>query len=115
MINYGLKEKAGIFWNHYSVSSSGTKEFQKNRFSIICVEKEGEREGRQSKPGRMGKQEGRKEGNGRMKEQKKISSVRSPEKTLCSLMSFAYLFPRLFRGHDENTPESLEVLTKVVP
>lgn len=63
----------------------------------------------------MGKQEGRKEGNGGMKEEKEISSVWSAEKTLCSLMSFPYLFPRLFRGHDENPPEFLEVLTKVVP
>ena len=62
MMNYGLKEKAGLFWNHYSVPSAGTKEFQNGSFSIICVEAEGERrEGRESKPGRMGRQEGRKE------------------------------------------------------
>lgn len=62
MMNYGLKEKAGLFWNHYSVPSAGTKEFQNDSFSIICVEEERERrEGEESKPGRMGRQEGRKE------------------------------------------------------
>lgn len=59
MMNYGLKEKAGLFWNHYSVPSAGTKELQNDSFSIICVEEEGER--RESKPGRTGRQEGRKE------------------------------------------------------
>lgn len=60
MMNYGLKEKAGLFWNHYSVPFAGTKEFQNDSFSIICVERE-RREGRESKAGRMGRQEGGKE------------------------------------------------------
>lgn len=55
MMNYGLKEKAGLFWNHYSVPFARTKEFQNDSFSIICVEEEGE--GRESKLGRMGRQE----------------------------------------------------------
>lgn len=68
MMNYGLKEKAGLFWNRYSMPSAGTKEFQNDSFSIICIEEERERrEGRESKPGSMGK----KEGNEGMKEQKK--------------------------------------------
>lgn len=62
MMNYGLKEKAGLFWNHYSVPSAGTKEFHNGRFSIICLEEEGERrEERESNRERMTRQEARKE------------------------------------------------------
>lgn len=91
MMNYGLKEKAGLFWSHYSGPSAVTKEFQNDSFSIICVKKreKEEKEGKASQ-GRMGRQEGRKEMEAGKNKRKNIFPLWSTEKALHSLMSFPY-------------------------
>lgn len=55
-MNYGLKEQAGLFWKHCSAPSEGTKEFQNDRFSIICIEEDGKK-GKEVKEGWEDRQE----------------------------------------------------------
>lgn len=70
MMNNGLK--AGLLWNHYSVSSAGAKEFQNEFFNYLCWRR-GRRKGGKRKQAREDEKAEGKEGNGGMTEQTKYN------------------------------------------
>lgn len=108
MMNYGLEEKAGLFWNHYSAPSAVTKEFQNDSFSIICVKKR-EKEEKDGKA--KGGWEGKRERNwGRKEQMEEYFSSSEHWETLHSLMSFPYQTSQFWNPYEFSV-----VLTKVVP